>query len=205
MAADAKAVVVDDPDELALSARQTVVLIGQHLACPRSELLPAILVTAARRVLIATGRRTRTWPSGTTGEPAEGLIATGFTVDDDDRGRTVYEMTRKATVNELDRTARELTKHPERVDNYFVISTSRIDPQAADYATSLYAATGTEFAVLDCLGFARHFLHLFHRHRAAFLDTYQELVLGEPESAVSFDLKQAFLALRQASTPTADP
>jgi DNA adenine methylase len=53
--------------------------------------------------------------------------------------------------------------------------------------------------ILDCLGFIRHYLHLFHRHRNAFLDEYQKLLLNEPESAVNFALKQAFLALRQAA------
>ena len=45
----------------------------------------------------------------------------------------------------------------------------------------------------------RHFLHLFHRLRIAYLDAYQELVLAEPDSAVSQPLKEAFLALRQAA------
>ena len=54
-----------------------------------------------------------------------------------------------------------------------------------------------EFVVLDCLNFLRHFLHLFHRLRQKYLDAYQELLLAEPESAVSQSLKEAFLALRQ--------
>jgi hypothetical protein len=53
--------------------------------------------------------------------------------------------------------------------------------------------------VLDCLGFAQHFLHLFHRRRGAFLDAYQALVLQEPDSAVGLPLKEAFLALRRAA------
>jgi len=53
--------------------------------------------------------------------------------------------------------------------------------------------------VLDCIGFIRHFLHLFHRARAEFLKNYQALVLVEPDSAVSQSLKEAFLALRKAA------
>ena len=53
--------------------------------------------------------------------------------------------------------------------------------------------------ILDCLGFLRHFLHLFHRLRTQYLDAYQELLLAEPESAVSQPLKEAFLSLRHAS------
>jgi hypothetical protein len=64
----------------------------------------------------------------------------------------------------------------------------------------LYDQTGgIEIVVLDCIGFLRHFLHLFHRLRMDFLDTYQELLLDEPDSAVSQPLKEAFLALRQAA------
>ena len=44
-----------------------------------------------------------------------------------------------------------------------------------------------------------HFLHLFHRLRIEYLNTYQALVLSEPDSAVSQPLKEAFLALRQAA------
>ena len=54
-------------------------------------------------------------------------------------------------------------------------------------------------AILDCIGFLRHFLHLFHRLRTDFLDAYQELVLAQPESGVNQALKEAFLALRKAA------
>lgn len=58
---------------------------------------------------------------------------------------------------------------------------------------------GIEFVILDCLGFLRHFLHLFHRRRLIFLESYQKLVLSEPDSAVSQPLKELFLALRRAA------
>ena len=70
----------------------------------------------------------------------------------------------------------------------------------AEYAATFYDKTdGTEIAILDCIGFLRHFLHLFHRIRSDYLNTYQVLVLNEPDSAVSQALKEAFLALRQAA------
>ena len=69
-----------------------------------------------------------------------------------------------------------------------------------EYARSKYDETGgVEIAVLDCIGFLRPFLHLFHRLRKDFLDQHQVLVLHEPDSAVSQGLKEAFLALRQAA------
>lgn len=68
------------------------------------------------------------------------------------------------------------------------------------YAFEQYARTGgTEVVVLDCIGFLRHFLHLFHRLRSQFLETYQALVLAEAESAVRQEMKETFLTLRRAA------
>ncbi|MEW5961394.1 MAG: DNA methyltransferase, partial [Chloroflexota bacterium] len=67
------------------------------------------------------------------------------------------------------------------------------------YAATIHEKAGIEMVVLDCLGFLRHFLHLFYRLRMRFLEAYQELLLAEPDSAVSQPLKEAFLALRQAA------
>jgi DNA adenine methylase len=65
---------------------------------------------------------------------------------------------------------------------------------------------GIEFVVLDCIGFLRHFLHLFHRLRMQFLEAYQALVLAEPDSAVRHELKILLLALRRATeTPVPSP
>ena len=50
-----------------------------------------------------------------------------------------------------------------------------------------------------CIGFVRHYLHLFHRLRADFLEAYQSLILAEPESSVSQPIKEAFLSMRQAA------
>ena len=84
--------------------------------------------------------------------------------------------------------------------NYLFVTTDVIDPLVAEYAATFYEKTdGTEIAILDCIGFLRHFLHLFHRIRADYLNAYQTLVLNEPDSAVSQTLKEAFLALRQAA------
>jgi len=86
------------------------------------------------------------------------------------------------------------------MDNYLFVTTEAIDPLVAEYAAVLYEELGgTEVAILDCVSFLRHFLHLFHRCRSAFLDAYQNLVLNEPDSAVSQTLKEAFLALRKAA------
>jgi len=85
-----------------------------------------------------------------------------------------------------------------KIDRF--ITTGRIDIDVAQYAASLYRKTGgIEFVILDCIGFLRHFLHLFHRLRQDFLENYQNLVLAEPDSAVNQPLNEAFLALRRAA------
>lgn len=89
--------------------------------------------------------------------------------------------------------------HNPNIDNYIFITTEIIDVEVAEYAKSLYEKTGVEFAILNCIGFIRHFLHFFHRQRNNFLNIYQSMVLAEPTSSVSQPLKEAFLALRRAA------
>ena len=80
------------------------------------------------------------------------------------------------------------------------MTTDVIAPIVREYAATFYEKTdGTEIAILDCIGFLRHFLHFFHRIRIDYLNAYQALVLNEPDSAVSQSLKEAFLALRQVA------
>lgn len=107
---------------------------------------------------------------------------------------------KRVTANDIDRALQKIATAPQRIDNYLFVTTDAIDPAVEEYAQSQYAKTGgTEIAVVNCLGFLRHFLHLFQRHRLAFPDAYQSLVLAEPDSAVSVPLKTAFLSLRQAA------
>jgi hypothetical protein len=119
----------------------------------------------------------------------------------DDRVVTAYEMKmRRITVDDIDAAVAKLSKRSSRIDNYIFITTDAVDPDVADHAKSLYESTGgTEVAILDCIGFLRHYLHFFHRLRMDFLDQYQDLVLNEPDSAVGQSLKEAFLALRKAA------
>ncbi len=100
----------------------------------------------------------------------------------------------------IDRALQKINNTGKRVDNYIFITTDVIEEGIREYASSMYERTGgIEIVVLDCISFVRHFLHLFHRLRSQFLSAYQQLVLREPDSAVSQPLKEAFLALRQAA------
>ena len=124
-----------------------------------------------------------------------------ITLVNEDQVVTSYEMkNRRLTTEDIDQTLQKLAEIPNSIDNYIFITTDVISDETKAYADSLYERIGgTEFAILDCIGFLRHFLHLFHRLRLDFLDAYQKLVLDEPDSAVSQPLKEAFLALRLAA------
>ncbi|MEH2407945.1 hypothetical protein [Nostoc sp.] len=107
---------------------------------------------------------------------------------------------KKVTVDDINRAIQKIRNYRQNIDNYIFITTDLIDQSVQEYASGIYEQTGgIEVVVLDCISFIRHFLHLFHRLRMVFLEAYQQLVLDEPDSAVSQPLKEAFLALRQAA------
>jgi hypothetical protein len=123
-----------------------------------------------------------------------------ITLADDEAVIRVYEMkARRISQGDIDRALQKLTQARRSVQHYVFITTEPIEEQAMEYARTMYEVSGIEFVILDCIGFLRHFLHLFHRHRMRFLDSYQALLLAEPESAVGQALKEAFLALRRAA------
>lgn len=124
-----------------------------------------------------------------------------ITLVNDDDVVTGYEMkTKRVIKNDIDNALHKIDRSRKRIDNYIFITTDTIEESVQEYAKSLYEKTGgIEFVILDCIGFLRHFLHLFHRLRMQYLEAYQNLVINEPESSVSQPLKEAFLALRQAA------
>ena len=190
-------------DALPLSSEDTVNLIEQHLHCKGSSRLLVLIVAAAyeavktrlgERVLNLTGHNAADEQTGAVGDVQ-------ITILGDDKVVTSYEMKNKAVHrSDIDRALQKIAAQGKHVQNYIFITTESVDDDIREYARSKYDETGgIEIAILDCIGFLRHFLHLFHRLRKDFLDQYQTLVLHEPDSAVSQGLKEAFLALRQAA------
>jgi DNA adenine methylase len=191
------------PGALPLSSEDTVNLIEQHLRCKGSSRLPVLIVAAAyeaaktrlgERVLNLTAHNAADEQTGAVGDVQITLLG-------EDKVVTSYEMKNKAVLQgDIDRALQKIAVQGQFVQNYIFITTEAVTDEVRDYARSKYDETGgVEIAILDCIGFLRHFLHLFHRLRKDFLDQYQVLVLREPDSAVSQALKEAFLALRQAA------
>ena len=195
-------------DVLPLSSEEIVNLIEQHLKCKNSSRLPVLIVAAAyNSVEGKLGERILPLQSHNAADEQTGSLGDiEVCLENDDHVVTAYEMKMKrVTIDDIDRALEKITSATSRIHNYIFITTDVISDDVKSYAAGCYERTGgTEIAVLDCIGFLRHFLHFFHRSRAKFLDAYQKLVLSEPDSAVSQPLKEAFLALRQAAEADRD-
>jgi len=190
-----------------LSAEGIVTLVQQHLASPHASRLPVLVVAAAYQVAAANlgeqalplhSHNAADRQTGALGDVEIALVADPGII-------TTYEMKdKRVTQTDIDNALAKVVafeqRHRRRIDNYVFITTETIDRDVQDYARHLYERTGgIEFVILDCVGFLRYFLHLFHRLRMLFLRVYQALVLAEPDSAVSQPLKEALLALRRAA------
>lgn len=186
-----------------LSSEEIVGLISQHLSSPQSSRLPVLVVAAAYQAAsLRLGERVRPLFAHTAADLQTGALGDlEITLIGDDEIVTSYEMKAKdVTRADIELAVRKIADSQMRIDNYIFITTGKIDTDVSEYAASLYRETGgIEFVILDCIGFLRHFLHLFHRLRLDFLEAYQELVLLEPDSAVSQPLKEVFLVLRRAA------
>lgn len=190
-------------DRLPLAAEDIVNLIAQHLACRNSSRLPVLIIAAAYTAASENlGERVLHLHSHTAADKQTGAAGDiEITLIGDNNVVTAYEMkTKPVTIDDIDIALEKIAAHKDTIQNYLFVTTAKIDPEVTEYASRKYEETGgIEIAILGCLGFLRHFLHLFHRLRTTFLDTYQALVLKEPESAVSHTLKETFLSLRKAA------
>lgn len=189
-------------DFLPLSSEEIVTLLSQHLACKNSSRLPVLIIAAAyETVKEKIGEKYLSLQAHNAADKQTGSMGdVEVTLINDDNVVSCYEMKdKRVTQNDIDHALQKLSKSKRKIDNYIFITTDIIEPEISDYTKTFYDKTGIEFAVLDCLGFIRHYLHFFHRVRNYFLNIYQDLVLKEPTSSVSQPLKEAFLALRRAA------
>ena len=188
---------------LPLSSESIITLIEQHLACKNSSRLPVFIVAAAYKTAgEKLGERFLPLKSHNAADLQTGSIGDiEICLLDDDNIVTVYEMKmKKLTINDIDAAITKIYRSNLKPHNYTFITTEIIEPEVLIYTKKLYEKTsGIEITILDCLSFLRHFLHLFYRLKNDYLSNYQELLLNEPDSAVSQILKEAFLILRQTA------
>jgi hypothetical protein len=188
---------------LPLSSEAIVTLIEQHLACKNASRLPVLIVMAAyQAVAKQLGEHALPLQSHNAADQQTGAMGdVEICLANEEQVVTIYEMKMKeVTTGDIDRALQKIASRMPPIDNYVFITTEDIEDKVRDYALTIYEKTaGTEVVVLDCIGFLRHFLHLFHRARTTFLNAYQALLLAEPDSSVRQPLKEAFLSLRQAA------
>ena len=138
-------------------------------ACKNASRLPVLVVAAAyeaagtrlaESLLPLNSHNAADLQTGSLGDVEICLVG-------DDVVVTAYEMKMKrVTHDDIDNAVMKITKAAKRINNYLFVTTDIIDPLVAEYAATFYEETGgTEIAILDCIGFLRHFLHLFHRVR----------------------------------------
>ena len=184
-----------------LSAESIVTLIQSHLSSRNASRLPVLIVAAAYQTASAQlGETAKVLVSHNAADKQTGAIGdVEITLVNDEKIVTGYEMKmRRVTRDDIDLAVQKILD--KEIENYIFVTTEAISQDASDYAKSLYEKTGgVEIAILDCISFLRHFLHLFHRARARYVEAYQSLVLSEPDSAVSQPLKELWLALRSAA------
>jgi SacI restriction endonuclease len=186
----------------ALSTEEIVTLLRQHLECRGSSRLPVLMIAAAYdSVGERFGETRKPLHAHTAADEQTGSFGdVEIVVVNDERICTAYEMKQKrVTVDDIDRAIQKMGNGSQRIDNYLFVTTDHIESVVEEYARVQFDKIGSEVAIVDCLGFLRHFLHWFHRYRIVFLNAYQALLLAEPDSAVSVPLKSAFLSLRQAA------
>ncbi len=189
-------------DALPLSTEQIVTLLQQHLSSKNSSRLPVLMVAAAYlAVKDCIGETALPLQSHTAADSQTGSIGdVEVTLINDEQIITCYEMKdKRVTIVDIENAIKKIDTLDHRVDNYIFITTDVIEDEVLQYAKGVYDRAGMEIAVLDCIGFVRHYLHFFHRYRTTFLDIYQSLVLEEPDSSVGQPLKEAFLVLRKAA------
>jgi hypothetical protein len=188
--------------ETPLSVDEIVGLVEQHLQQKRSARLPVLVVTAAYQAAEhCLGERVLPLESHNAADKQTGSLGDlEITLVDDDDVVTSYEMKKKRVDKlDIDHAMSKLADSGKQIDNYIFITTEEIDPVVGEYASIMYDKIGVEITILDCITFLRYFLYLFYRLRINFLEAYQELVLTEPDSAVSQPLKEVFLSLRHAA------
>lgn len=186
-----------------LSSEAIVTLVEKHMSLKGTSRLPVLIVAAAYQAAGQyLGERHLPLQAHNAADIQTGALGDiEITLADENQVVTSYEMKdRRVTKRDIDRALHKLEKTKKRVDNYIFITTARIDEDVQEYARSIYDRTdGIEFVILDCLGFLRHYLHLFHKVRTEFLEAYQSLILAEPSSSVSQAVKEAFLSMRQVT------
>jgi DNA adenine methylase len=187
--------------ELDLSAEDIVEIVERLLTLPRASRIP-VLVVAALHITIekCLGQKVRPLESHRAADSKTGSLGDIELVADDGSVVRVYEIkdreiTETDIHNALEKIARLEQERRRKLKQYLFITTKSVDKSVLLVARNMYREIGIEMAVLDCLGFTRHFLHLFFPFRLQFISNLTKLLMEEPDSSLNHAVKEYYLTL----------
>ena len=183
-----------------ISVDKMINLIFQHMSLKNTSRLPVLIVASAYRVA-SENLKMKGMPleaHNAADVQTESLGDVNLSLIDDDNIIASYEIKdRIITRNDIDKAIIKIKELGNELDNYYFVTTKPIDRDVYHYALSFYDALGgVEIIILDCFQFLKHFLYLFPKLRTDFIEEYQRLLINEPTSAVSQNLKEAFITMR---------
>ena len=185
----------------ALTARQIVEIVAEHLRLPRSSRLPVLVIAAVYEVIAeVTGKTHRELSSHTAADIRTGALGDlEIVLPTQEYPYTVYEVkARPMRKGDIDTARQKLALSSVPVAQYVFVVTKPVAEDIHLYLLEVNERySGTEFQIFDCVQTLEHFLHLFHERREEFLDKYTSLVMQD--TAVGQKLKEKLLELVRAA------
>ncbi|GEM_PF-1259066 len=186
---------------LAVSVEDIVAVLKQLLTLPRASRIPVLITAALHKTIEAClGYRVKPLESHTAADSKTGNLGDVELVLDDGSVVKVYEIkSKKVTEADIYIALRKISALDEqerkKLKQYLFITTEQTEESVLLETRKVYKKTGIEMAILDCIDFVRYFLHLFFPLRGKFVENLTQLIVAEPDSAVSYKIKEHYLNL----------
>ena len=182
------------------SSREIIDLIRQHLLCKRSSRLPVLVIAAAFKVIEDLKiYKVKEISMHNAADNQTENIGDVEVYSTSSNLLIAFEVKkRKINRHDVNVALEKIAKLKDiGIASYIFITTENIENDIINYVAELSIEYDIDLRVMDCLAFLEHYLTIFFDKRRGFLDKYQSLLIDEPESAVSHDLKEIFLSLRK--------
>ncbi|GAB6077272.1 restriction endonuclease, SacI family [Desulfurobacterium crinifex] len=190
-------------EDLDFSAEDIVSIISQLLSIPKHKTsrIPVLVIAALHKTLEeCLQERLKPLENHTAADSKTGALGDIELVVDDGYVVRVYEIKDKViTETDINKALKKILKlnndKRAKLRQYLFVTTKSIEDSILSKAHEIYKDLGVEMTILDCLGFTRHFLHLFFPFRLMFINNLTEFVMREPDSSVSHALKEYYISL----------
>ena len=187
-------------EDLDLSAEDIVFIIHQLLSLPKSSRIPVVVVAALHKTLEeCLNEKVKPLESHTAADSKTGALGdVELTAESGDIVRVYEVKDRQVTESDIhvavEKIAR-LDSKRSKLRQYLFVTTKPVDRSVLLKTREVCGYMGIEMTVLDCLGFTRHFLHLFFPFRHKFVDNLTKLIMAEPDSSINYAIKERYISL----------